>query len=139
MQRQCYPLLLAGSNCSRGRQRSRSCTAHQSVHFAALQELADAHTAPSTAPSRKRLPKGTSDYQAAWITEAAGPDDLSSGSDDEDAALPQQQGHSMEEASEAGGSMEDDDETDDMLVSADDARYGCLHSGAVPPGGRSPQ
>ena len=90
----------------------------QHVHVAALQELADADTAPPTAPSRKRLPKGTSDYQAAWITEAAGPDDLSSGSDDEDAALPQQQGHSMEDASEAGGSMEDDDETDDMLVSA---------------------
>ena len=84
----------------------------------ASQELADAHTAPSTAPSRKRLPPGTSDYQAAWITEAAGPDDLSSGSDGEDAALPQQQRHSMEEASEAGGSMEDDDEADDMLVSA---------------------
>ena len=125
MQRQCCPPLPAGGIWSRGCQLSPSQTAHQHVHFAALQELADAHAAPSTAPSRRRLPKGTSDYQAAWITEAAGPDDLSSGSDNEDAALPQQQG---EEASEAGGSMEDDDETDGMLVSAACGDLWCVSS-----------
>ena len=83
-----------------------------------VQELMEA--APSAGANRqRRLPRGTSDYQAAWILDEDGDeDDYEPLSDVGTSALHESGGLALEEPSEMGcGTMADDDDDGDNFGS----------------------
>ena len=90
-----------------------------------VQELMEADSRASSEGSKRkrRLPKGMSDYQAAWITEEELGDLEESGSEeDEGDELPERQGGDAEPRFGMDGAVsvadleEEDDQTDDMQV-----------------------
>lgn len=105
-----------------------------------MQELADAALSdPSKPPRQRRLPKGTSDYQAAWILDNAS-DDEDPEEEPADAASEHAWGKGgssharLETLSEAGdvdmrteegGDDDDDDGLDGSEVSVDRALQHC--------------
>lgn len=92
-----------------------------------VQELMEAESRPSSEGSRRkrRLPKGMSDYQAAWITEEDLGDleeESDSGIEEEDGQVHDRQGGDAEPRFGMDGAVsmadleEEDDQTDDMQV-----------------------
>ena len=92
-----------------------------------VQELMEAESRPSSEGSKRkrRLPKGMSDYQAAWITEEDLGDleeESDSGEEEEHREVHERQGGDAEPRSGMDGTVsmadleEEDDQTDDMQV-----------------------
>ena len=90
-----------------------------------VQELMEAESRPSSEGSKRRLPKGMSDYQAAWITEEDLGDleeESNSGEEEEHREVHDRQGGDAEPRFGMDGAVsmadleEEDDQTDDMQV-----------------------
>jgi pre-rRNA-processing protein TSR1 len=68
----------------------------------------------------KRVPKGTSDYQAAWIVDSG---DEQEGDDDDDESMEGDEDEMEEESEEESGVEEDEEEYEDLVVEDDDTKY----------------